>query len=780
MTISVLITQCLQRDFVDLLEPYQPLPNRLHVGHQEALRLLGADVQSGPVSQLMAWARGRAESEMEIIHIRDWHDPNDPRQRDHLARFGDHCVRGTRGAELVFGLDEAQRANEIVVDAIALNDFEGTTLNEHLTQIQRRAGGEPLRVGVVGVWTEAKVSFLLYDLKTRCGIEQLATCSALTASASRAQHFNALEQLGRILGVECFDSVGEFVSWLAPGAALALPPVPARFGGQVIVSDGQAELSQADRDLVTYLHRDSARIVLEPLSGGFSGAAVYRASSTDAFGHQHAPSVVKLGPQRAIARERVNFERVEEVLGNNAPNVRAFVDLGERAGIRYSYAAMGQGTVRTFKKLFESGYPSPKLDAILHAVFDEILGPLYAAARYEKLPILAHYAFSPDWASSVRKTVTALVGERANARELDFSGGYRASNVCLFYEEFLRSGVIETATDFHYASVVHGDLNGANILVDGRENVWVIDYFHTGRGHVLKDLAKLENDILYIYTPIPTREALAEALRVTSALRAVEDLRQPLPERIEGVASEPLLRAWAAIRTLREIVARLCREDRHPLQMDVALLRFAVHTLSFDESSPLQKEWALAAACGFADDIVRAHAADRELRVDWLDSARLPKGRFGLTLCPGRRDRGRDLTSDLQTLTRQKVTRLLCLVTDEELEWAGVSDIARAAAAHGIELRHHALMDQGAPSVEDAEALVAWCREACERGEAVVVHCMGGLGRSGVIAACLLASAGASGEEAITTVRSARGPRAIESRQQERFVRHFAETRARA
>jgi hypothetical protein len=67
------------------------------------------------------------------------------------------------------------------------------------------------------------VSFLLYELSTRLGIEELATCSALTVSASRAQHFNALSQLDKILGVSCFDSLADFVDWLRPGAELALP-----------------------------------------------------------------------------------------------------------------------------------------------------------------------------------------------------------------------------------------------------------------------------------------------------------------------------------------------------------------------------------------------------------------------------------------------------------------------------------------------------------------------------------------------------------------------------
>ena len=40
---TVLITQCLQRDFVDPIGPHDPLPNLLHVGYSEATRLLGPE-----------------------------------------------------------------------------------------------------------------------------------------------------------------------------------------------------------------------------------------------------------------------------------------------------------------------------------------------------------------------------------------------------------------------------------------------------------------------------------------------------------------------------------------------------------------------------------------------------------------------------------------------------------------------------------------------------------------------------------------------------------------
>ena len=385
---TVLITQCLQRDFVDPIGPHDPLPNLLHVGYSEAVRLLGPEPPAGPMAQLIGWARSLAPDAIDLIHIRDWHDPDDPAQREHLERFGAHCIKGTSGARLVLGMDERAMtaANERTIDSLTLNDLEGTDLAGQLERIRHAHGDARLRVGVVGVWTEAKVSFLLYDLKTRLGIDELATCSALTASASRAQHFNALAQLEKILGVRCFDSPAEFADWLRPGAELDLPHHPLGFEPRIEGADARAALSPADRAIVAHLFRDSTQVDLEPISGGYSGALVWRATSQDALGHRQAPAVVKLGANRAIAQERVAFEQVEAVLGNNAPRVCGFVDLGDRAGLKYAYAAMGHGQVRTLQAMFAADAATRRIISVARSAFEDVLGPLYAAARYERMP----------------------------------------------------------------------------------------------------------------------------------------------------------------------------------------------------------------------------------------------------------------------------------------------------------------------------------------------------------------------------------------------------------
>jgi nicotinamidase-related amidase len=771
---AVLITQCLQRDFVDPIGPHDPLPNLLHVGYSEAARLLGPEPSAGPLAQLIDWVRSLAPDAIDLIHIRDWHDADDPAQREHLERFGAHCIQGSSGARLVLGMDERATAspNERIVDSLTLNDFEGTDLAWQLERIRHARGDEPLRVGVIGVWTEAKVSFLLYELKTRLGIDELATCSALTASASRVQHFNALAQLQKILGVRCFDSLAEFVDWLRPGAELALPHHRLGFEPRIGGAGTGAALDPRDRAIVAHLFRDSTLVDLEPISGGYSGALVWRATSQDALGHHQAPAVVKLGPNRTIAQERVAFEQVEAVLGNNAPRVRGFVDLGDRAGLKYAYAAMGHGQVRTLQAMFAAEAATRRIISVVRSAFEEVLGPLYAAARYERMPLFEHYQFSSTLGPMVRRSVAALTPD-VGQKMLDFPGGMSLPNVCGFYEHFLDHTRLP-GHDNHYVSYVHGDLNAANILVDAHHNVWVIDFFHAGLGHVLKDLAKFENDLLYLLTPIEDASQLLEALAITRALGSVTDLRADLPGRPDEVRSAHFVRAWDVLHVLRRIGGQLCHEDRHPLQLQVALLRYAVHTLTFPAASQFQKQSALAAACSLADQITPTVEAELVLRVDWIESDLIGAGRLGITLCPGRRDRGRDLATDLTQLRSAAATCLLCLLTDSELTWAGVPDLGRRAQAAGLTYRRFPIPDQGIPDLADAIELVQWCREATERGEAVVLTCMGGLGRSGTVAACFLVAAGMPPDAAIDAVRAARGPRALETVAQEDFVVTFA------
>jgi protein-tyrosine phosphatase len=298
----------------------------------------------------------------------------------------------------------------------------------------------------------------------------------------------------------------------------------------------------------------------------------------------------------------------------------------------------------------------------------------------------------------------------------------------------------------------------------------LIDFFHTRRAHVLMDLVKLENDLFYIFTPIRDESELREAFKLTDALMQVEDLWAPLPE--QCLSSLPQMqRAWATLRMLRSYYPKLIHSDRAPFQLYVAMLRYAGHTLSFDEPTPLQLKWALYTAGRLVERLSTLLTASTRLRADFLSDPRIGPGRVGLTILPGRRDWRRSLVDDFHSLRGEGVDAVVCLVPSEELERYGVADLCQAYRTKGFELLHAPLLDQKGASATTLQEIAAWIEARVAAGKSVVVHCVGGLGRSGMVAASWLRTRGLSADDALAIVRAARGPRAVETEVQEACVR---------
>lgn len=766
MATSLLFTQCLQNDFVKPIGRFEPLPNRLHVGYAESLRLMGENPTEGPIARVMRWAHDQPDEKQRLIHIRDWHNPNEKHVQDHFEIFGEHCIQDSPGAEFAFFSQELGEKNNLIVDSLTLNDFQGTGLEEALSSY----ADEDCRVGIIGVWTEAKISFLAYELVTRYPGFQIAVCSALTASSSRQHHFEALDQLRRILGVRVIDSVGEFVDFLGGSAEKDAPLVGLNDEFPKVEYEG-FDLSDSDRTLVRFLFRDCRHVKLKGLTGGFSGNVVAGSVSHDLHGHEQAPHVLKIGDQTEIGKERTSFERIQDVLGNSAPQITDFADFDNRGAIKYRYASMGGTFSTTFQKAYEQGMPMPEVNKVLDTVFGEQLMRFYKAATLESCDLLEYYWFSDKWADAVRENVESILGIPAPADTVDILPGLTAPNICRFYDETLHE-MPHRPADLVFQSWMHGDLNGANIILDGHSNVWLIDFFHTHRGHVLQDFAKFENDLLYIWTPVNDEQDLTNACAFTDELLKVGDLAAPLPNAPSDWKPQ-FVRAWETVQRLRAFYPALVQSGRDPFQLWAAQLRYSVHNLCFEESTPLQLKWALYTS-GRLSQLIADHLTHEvKLRIDWLDDKWTTPGRIGLTILPGRKDWGRQLSDDVATLKEESVRRVVCLVPTEELQRYGVGDLFSVLNDEGLETYHLPIVDQKACSPEDMAKALKWVDLQLQAGNNVVIHCVGGLGRSGMAAAAYLRTRGVMAEEAINSVRAARSQRALETDVQEEFIRNF-------
>ena len=181
---------------------------------------------------------------------------------------------------------------------------------------------------------------------------------------------------------------------------------------------------------------------------------------------------------------------------------------------------------------------------------------------------------------------------------------------------------------------------------------------------------------------------------------------------------------------------------------------------------------------------------DPALRIDWFEPAQLGDalpGRLGLTILPGKhgvsfrypgRVYRRDVRQDFELLKEAGVERLVLLVDDAELRTWGDVEIVAIGASAGVTVLRHPIPDGDPPaSITDMETILAEIREGRRLGN-VAVACMGGVGRSGTVAACALLTTGITPDAAIATVRAVRHPTAVETAEQERFVRSFAAAQA--
>jgi nicotinamidase-related amidase len=603
----LLFTECLQNDFVAPLAPGASLPNALHIGRSESRRLLGDPegpwAQEGPLARfLRAWREG-AGGDHASVHVRDWHDPRDPATRHHLAHFGEHCLRGSEGARFVAPLEPVAEEG-IVVDSAILSDFAGTELEARLRPL---VSGVPARAGIIGVWTDFKVQYLAYELMTRMGLTEIAVCGALTASRSRILHRQALEHMAASLGVVVIDSLPEFLSWLGVGLAPRVTAAPGRSRPEVETAPG-VSLGEEERRLVEHLFRDCRSVSLEPLGGGFSGSRVFRTRSLDRRGKREVPFVVKVDTHPRIARERVAVESVENLLGAASPRMAEYLDLETLGAIKYQFATMHGGEVTTLQKAFRAARDAEAARELFDDVIDRVLSRLYQAPLVDRLELLDYYGYTPSNARSALERLDALAERAPGTVRIP---GLRETfpDPEPFYASLAgrRKEPVEVA-----CCVVHGDLNLANVLLDGTGNTWLIDYFWTRVGHALQDVAKLENDLKFILVPLLDDAALARAVEWELGLLAQEDLLAPLPPLPAALAAEPgLAKAHAAIARLRELGAALLLEAglAAPVpatQYRIAQLRYSAHTLSFEECDERQRRFAAASSCLLAERLARA------------------------------------------------------------------------------------------------------------------------------------------------------------------------------
>ncbi len=154
---------------------------------------------------------------------------------------------------------------------------------------------------------------------------------------------------------------------------------------------------------------------------------------------------------------------------------------------------------------------------------------------------------------------------------------------------------------------------------------------------------------------------------------------------------------------------------------------------------------------------------------------------------PGRlaisaRPRGGDwLEEEIEGWRKQGVDVVVSLLTLSENEELDLKDEASFSKAKGIRFVSFPIEDRGVPlSSAKVGQLVAQLGAEIQQGKSVAIHCRQGIGRSSLISASLLISAGEDIEQTLKAISKARGLEVPETVEQRRWLEQFAKTHAAA
>jgi hypothetical protein len=148
------------------------------------------------------------------------------------------------------------------------------------------------------------------------------------------------------------------------------------------------------------------------------------------------------------------------------------------------------------------------------------------------------------------------------------------------------------------------------------------------------------------------------------------------------------------------------------------------------------------------------------------------KGRLAIVPRP----RGGDwLDEEIGALRSAGVGLLVSMLTPTEAAEFELNDEGALCLARGIDWISFPIVDRGVPaSIEAMAEVVRRLERTLSQAKKVAIHCRAGIGRSSLLAACVLVSSGIGVDEAFGQVEASRGCPVPDTQEQREWVATFA------
>ncbi len=417
-------------------------------------------------------------------------------------------------------------------------------------------------------------------------------------SKANLNNQSMLEAVQRVLTVDANIKLSLKIHWKdsePTQAALNL-----KIGGDRVKRDSalQKQVAEELEDLLCRLFKEAESVLVQPLTPGYSGAAILYVQPFYLTRGASRPVVVKFGDVKKVEEEYENFKTyVQYFLGGCYTaiiDVRYTPHLG---GIIYTFLGAGQERLTNFGEFFRTTKILP-ITKVLDKLFGDTCRSWYASPQGLKAVNLTdeYQHLLDDLAEALGQMVGVHGTHKLSFDSLNDGRAFTNPILASAGRKFVFST---------YLCTTHGDLNPNNLLVDGNEHAWLIDFQRTGPSHILRDITMLDATIRFqlLTAQDATLEECLEMEEVLCSIKHFSEIVR-LPRKL-ATTNLALAKAYGAILHLYKKACKLVSQNPNDDMNEYysALFYHALNTTRFTTLSAGQREHALLCAGLLADKL---------------------------------------------------------------------------------------------------------------------------------------------------------------------------------
>ena len=576
----IVIAENLINDYCGIQEKF--LKTHVNIGIDEIERLMGKDDLLGK-GLLPQFLNELSSNEADVLLFRDYYTTVSEIEIEHYERFGEHGISNTTGVELPDYLTGNINVTQIL-DCKGLTfpvkAFEAYIKERFKVNLQAQSSHylkSEIRFLIVGFHTERRVFNTANVLRNYFGFKNVAVIPQFLCGFTKEAHFSLLRNILPDNLIEVLNSEKEIDSYFGNSDGISEELNLATLN--IKPKEIRDQLSVEQLKIVQSICMHWTEVDLRAMSGGFSGSALFLARGKQGNASTE-PMVIKIDKHEPIRNEIRGYNLVKDFLGKHVPTFTFPVSTGAMSGIGMELASM-EGSPKTLQDQFEAANNDYLIDEFLVTL--RKLLRLHEERIYKNTMVKKAIAPYRHFMLHISEQSKWLGWNMENIFRHKTDNVIISEEVIINIFNLVRRNADAIKTDL---CIAHGDLNLANIIVDHHENIWTIDWTHANYHPIEIDFAKMENDLKFVLC----KELKLEDL---SHLKDFEDylLDHLVPSEVDDLADNLSFIKWdnrfkkiyKAVRELRFSYASL-KEDEDWLIYKIALLRYALHNLSFDKT----------------------------------------------------------------------------------------------------------------------------------------------------------------------------------------------------